>query len=189
MNEGAISSHKGTAGGPMAGLQLPKGFMTPGLAITPNHLPSAIGANECSTICSQGVAPVAETTPDANTTASHQDSSTSPLLPTITTHSCQRIGSTSLSSFVIAMLLAGLMMGTISQHSTAVRSITAADAWSYLLPQSQYQHSVSSKYRCYCLIASEHLFTHSQHLIAAIGTPATISQLHHRCQAMTAQTQ
>ena len=103
------------------------------IAITPNHLPSAIGANECSTICSQGVVVEATATPDANTTASHQDSSTSPLLPTITTHSCQRIGSTSPSSFAIATLLAGLMMGTINQHSTAVRSITAADAWSYLL--------------------------------------------------------
>ena len=159
------------------------------IAITPNHLPSAIGANECSTMCCQGVAVEAEASADADATASHQDSSTSPLLPTITTHSCQRIGSTSLSSFAISTPLAGLMMGTINQHSTAVKSITAADAWSYLLPQSQYQHSVSNKYRCSCLIASEHLLTHSQHLIAAIGTPATTSQLNHRCQVMTAQTQ
>ena len=104
------------------------------IAITPNHHPNAIGANDCSTICSQGVAVEATATADANTTASHWDNSISPLLPTITTHPSQRIGSTLLSSCAIATLLTGLMMGTINQYSTAVSNITAPDACSYLLP-------------------------------------------------------
>ena len=152
------------------------------IAITPNHHPSAIGANDCSTICSQGVVVEATATLYADATASHQDNSTSPLLLTIITHPFQRTGSTSPSSFAIAMHPAGVIARTSLQTSTAVRSIIAAPAWSYLLPQSQYQHIVSNKYRCSCLIASEHLLTHSQHLIAAIGTPAAISQLSHRCR-------
>ena len=159
------------------------------IAITPNHLPSVTGANACSTICSQGVVVEATATPDADATASHQDNSTSPLLLTIITHPFQRTGSTSPNSFANAMHLAGAMVRTWLQTSTAVSVITAALASSYRLLLHPSRQPLSNSNRCSCLIAAEHPFTHLQNLIAAVDTPTTIPQTISRCQVMTAQIQ
>jgi len=134
-----------------------------------------------------GVAVEAVSTTDANATASHLDNSNSPLLPTITSPSSQSIGSTSPSSFAAAMHHAGVMETGQKLHSTAVSNITAVDASSYLLLLRPSRQSMSISNPCSRFVASQRPVAHSQILIAAVGTPATIRETNHRCQVMTAR--
>ena len=136
-----------------------------------------------------GVAVEAVSTTDANATASHLDNSNSPLLPTITSPSSQSIGSTSPSSFAAAMHHAGVMETGQKLHSTAVSNITAVDASSYLLLLRPSRQSMSISNFCSRFVASQRPVAHSQILIAAVGTPATIRETNHRCQVMTARIQ